>query len=179
MLLKSWVEQYGDQLLRIAYAYTQNRMTAEDCLQDAFVTACRKAHQLRSKENPFPWLARIVINECKSKKRRRKEITMLHQPESVDGPEEIIVKEEMTRRVHQAVMVLPEKYRIPVILHYFEDMQLDDIAGTLKENPGTIRTRISRARQKLAKIMEEGDCSDLGGNVEKSQSGTHRDLYCK
>jgi RNA polymerase sigma-70 factor (ECF subfamily) len=172
VLLRCWVEQYGDRLLGIAYSYTGNRMIAEDCLQDAFVRAYRKIDQLRDRDNPFPWLVRIVINECKSRKRQNRELTMLQIPaQSVVGPEEIIVKRETKQNIHQAVMMLPDKYRIPIILHYFEDMQLDSIAEILGEKPGTVRTRLRRARERLAKLVEEGDWNDVGRSIETSQIG--------
>lgn len=171
-VLDQWIEQYGDRLLRIAYSYIHHLATAEDCLQESFIKAYRKMEQLNSQDNPFPWLVRIVINECKAWTRRKRELTLSELPEqTVEGPEKVMIEKVTQESIHQAIMDLPEKYRTPVILHYFHDLQLEVIAEILGEKSGTVRTRISRAKGKLKKILgklKEGEPDESRGSVARS-----------
>lgn len=163
-VIESWVDTYGDRLLRLAYLYVHNRVTAEDCVQEAFIKAYRKMGQLKDENNPLPWLMRIVVNQCRDHGRQRREILTAELIDPLmPGPEEEVMNEDVILHIHRAVTSLPEKYRLPVVLHYFEDMTLEDIAKVLGENSGTIRTRIRRAREKLRKIVEkEGGRDEFG-----------------
>ncbi|MFB5193055.1 RNA polymerase sigma factor [Alicyclobacillus fastidiosus] len=159
--LSGWIDNYGDQLLRIACSYIHDRAAAEDCLQDAFVKAYKKTSQLKNRDRPFPWLARIVINECKSRSRKNKELVLPILPEQeVHGPETIVMEKVRSESIQMAINSLPEKYRTPIVLHYFHDLRLEVIAEILGEKSGTIRTRVSRARERLKVMLEVGETDE-------------------
>ncbi|MCF2648993.1 sigma factor [Niallia circulans] len=69
-VLELWIDQYTQRLVRLAYTYTKDWLKAEDQVQEAFVKAFYSMDQLKNKEEPFSWLARIVINECNSSFRK-------------------------------------------------------------------------------------------------------------
>lgn len=170
--LTLWVEQYGDRLFRLAKSYVSDSALAEDCVQDALIKGFQKMGYLRDRDKALPWLMKIVINECKSRLRKNRKFTMLTSDVRYESnPEDAILNKLAAESLHKAIMMLPEKYRLPIILYYFEDIQLDTIAQILKANPGTIRTRIKRAREKLKKIVQEGDVDDSGGQNNRCQVG--------
>jgi len=167
--LKSWMVDYDKKLLRLAYAYTRNWATAQDIVQNAFVKAYQSRANLRDKNNPLPWLSRIVINECASTQRRTwREISSSSIPEiaRVRSAEDMVMKNDDSRRVHDSILMLPEKLRVPIILFYFNELSVHDISSIIGVREGTVKSRLSRARKQLEAILE-GD--DAGANRTKHQ----------
>jgi RNA polymerase sigma-70 factor (ECF subfamily) len=163
--LRSWVSQYSNRLTQLAYTYTHDWSSAEDLVQEAFIKAYRSIHQLNDIENPFPWLIRIVINESKTAYRRIRwrEILMTVIPERlVRSAEEEYVDMIGMNEMYEAILSLPEKYRTPIVLYYFEDMGLQEIADVLQVNHSTVRTQFARARERLAKHFNRGDKYESG-----------------
>jgi len=162
--LRSWVTQYTERLVRLAYTYVRDQATAEDCVQDAFLKAYKSMSQLKNKDDPFPWLVRIVINECRSFHRKGwREIVTSVLPEATRGSaEETVLRRTRDEDLRNAVLSLPEKYRLPLILFYFEGLSSHDVAEILDTNNGTVRTRLNRGREKLRKLLKEGDGDRTG-----------------
>lgn len=155
--ISSWVEQYADRLAFIAYTHVHNQNTAEDIVQETFIRAFRSLHQLRDADNPLPWLIKITINLCHSTKRKLwNEVIVSETPSQslATGPEDIYIERTRDREVHQAVMSLPEMYRTPIVLFYFEDLSINEIAEALSTRGGTVRTRLARGRKQLQNILE-------------------------
>jgi RNA polymerase sigma-70 factor, ECF subfamily len=69
-VLEEWMNSYTQRLVSLAYTYVKDWLKAEDYVQEAFIKAFNAMEQLENKGEPFPWLARIVINECKSSFRK-------------------------------------------------------------------------------------------------------------
>lgn len=154
---------YTERLVRLAYTYVRDQATAEDRVQDAFIQAYASMNQLKNPGNPFPWLARIVINECRSFRRKGwREVTVSVLPErSRAGVEETYLRDAEFREVHHALQSLPAKYRTPIILFYFEGLSTQDIAEVLETNAGTVRTRLARGRKLLSRLLQEGEDDEL------------------
>ncbi|MCF8568269.1 sigma-70 family RNA polymerase sigma factor [Alicyclobacillus tolerans] len=156
-LISSWVHDYADRLAFIAYTHVHNQKTAEDLVQETFIRAFRSIDQLRDVDNPLPWLIRIVINLCHTTKRRGwKEVVVSETPSRsvTTGPEDLYIQRTRDRELHQAVMSLPQTYRTPIVLFYFEELSINEIAEALNIHSGTARTRLSRARKQLETILE-------------------------
>lgn len=170
--LSEWIRNYGVQLVRIASMYSSDQSAAEDCVQDAFIKAYKSIHQLSQRENPFPWLMRIVINECKTRHRRgwREILTSKLPEEMVIGAEDTYLVQAEFRQVRKAIQSIPDKYRIPIILHYFEGFPVSEIAAVMRISPNTVKTRLLRARRRLGQILQEGEEWDreLGRQVIES-----------
>lgn len=168
-ILKSWMKDYDKILLRLAYAYTRNWATAQDMVQNAFVKAYQSRANLRDENNPLPWLSRIVINECASAQRRTwREISSSSIPEvaRVHSAEDMAMKNNDSRRVHDSILMLPKKFRVPIILFYFNELSVHDISAIIGVREGTVKSRLSRARKQLETILE-GD--DAGANRTQHQ----------
>jgi len=158
-VLEMWIDTYTQRLVRLAYTYVQDWPKAEDCVQDAFIKAYRSMERLENKEGPFPWLARIVINECKSSFRKSwREVISDFLPESrQESTEEIYIRNIQEEEIHNAVYNLPKHYSIPIILFYFEELSIRQISQILNLNIGTVKSRLARGRKLLStKIKEDG-----------------------
>jgi len=158
-LLETWIDLYGHRLVRIANTYAQDSATAEDRVQDAFIKVYGQFNKFKEGSDPFPWLARIVINECKMAYRSNwREIVSSMLPEKeVVSSEDKFLKMEADEMLYTLVLKLPEPYRISIVLYYFEELSVQKIAAILGKSEGTIKSRLSRGRHRLRKVMKGRD----------------------
>lgn len=140
------VTQNENRLYRAALAILGDPQEAEDAVQDAFVRYLEKAP--RDLENPGAWLTRVLVNGCKSRLRLAwRRVGPLPETLPTPGPEE---REEL-----EELFALPPEDRAVIHLYYYEGYSTDEIARMLGQRPGTVRSRLFRAREKLRKLMTE------------------------
>ena len=134
------VSQNENRLYRAALSLLGDPQEAEDAVQDAFVRYLERAPE--ELENPGAWLMRVLVNNCKSRLRlawRR----VGPPPDTLPAP----AMEE--REVLEELFALPPADRAVLHLYYYEGYTTDEIARITGQRPGTVRTRLSRAREKL------------------------------
>ena len=138
-----------------------------------FIKAYQSRHQLRHDEDPFPWLVRIVINECRAFHRRTwREIVTAALPDGPrDSTEETVLGRARDGALHEAVLSLPEKYRVPIVLFYFEGLPTQTIARFLRTRDATIRTRLNRARGRLRGLLIVGEGVHDGPGITRRETG--------
>lgn len=135
------------KLYRAALAILGHPQEAEDAVQDAFLTFLEKAPPQLN--NAGAWLMRVLVNGCKSRLRLKwRQVLPLPDDLTAQGPEERAELEELWR--------LSPADRAVIHLFYYEGYSTDEIARMTAQRPGTVRSRLSRARQKL-KALLEGD----------------------
>jgi RNA polymerase sigma-70 factor (ECF subfamily) len=134
---------------RLAAVMLSDRMTAEDAVQEASVKAWRNLRQLRGDESSLrPWFLSIVANECRMTRRRRwwsvvKQAEVEPQRSS-DEP-----SQEMTTDLRRAINKLSLDERLPLVLYFYLDLPLDEVARTLRVSPAAAKSRIYRAARRL------------------------------
>ena len=139
------VTQNEDRLYRAALAILGDPQEAEDAVQDAFVRYLEKAPA--DLENSSAWLMRVLVNGCKSRLRLAwRRVGPLPEMLPTPGPEE--------RQELEELFALPPEDRVAIHLHYYEGYSTDEIAQILGCRPGTVRSRLSRARDRLRKLLE-------------------------
>ena len=133
------------RLYRAALAILGDSQEAEDAVQDAFVRYLEKAPA--DLENSSAWLMRVLVNGCKSRLRLAwRRVGPLPEMLPTPGPEE--------RQELEELFALPPEDRVAIHLHYYEGYSTDEIAHMLGCRPGTVRSRLSRARDRLRKLLE-------------------------
>ena len=133
------------RLYRAALAILGDPQEAEDAVQDAFVRYLEKAPA--DLENSSAWLMRVLVNGCKSRLRLAwRRVGPLPEMLPTPGPEE--------RQELEELFALPPEDRVAIHLHYYEGYSTDEIAQILGCRPGTVRSRLSRARDRLRKLLE-------------------------
>jgi RNA polymerase sigma-70 factor, ECF subfamily len=150
---------YTNRLVRIAYTYTQDIASAEDRVQEALIKAYRNIHQF-SGNDPFPWLTKIVVNECKMAYRRSwREVVsgVLVDYYTSKNIEESFITAEESELVYKTVLQLKEPFRAVIVLFYFEDFTISEIASILQKSEGTVKSRLARAKKKLRILWKEED----------------------
>lgn len=146
------VTQNENRLYRVALAILGDPHEAEDAVQDAFVRYLEKAPG--DLENPPAWLMRVLVNGCKSRLRLAwRRVAPLPETLPAPGPEE---REEL-----EELFSLPPEDRAVIHLHYYEGYSTEEIAQMMSCRPGTVRSRLFRARERLKKLLEESQKGEL------------------
>ncbi len=132
----------------------------EDVVQEVFLAALVNIGRFRGDSSLSTWLTAVTVNKCRSQIRRRAIRRRLfpwtarepleEQADRTAGGEET---QEVNEEVRRAVYRLPQKYREPVVLRYFESMSIDAIAQALGLAANTVEVRLSRARKKLKESL--------------------------
>jgi RNA polymerase sigma-70 factor, ECF subfamily len=151
------VRRYREVAFRTAYVIARSSADAEDAAQEAFVKAYYALDRFRY-DAPFrPWILRIVANEARNRLRsaRRRESLTLRLAEdrasgaSAQAPEAAVVSADTARTVLAALAALPERDRLVVSCRYLLELSEAETAFVLGVRPGTVKSRLSRALDKL------------------------------
>jgi RNA polymerase sigma-70 factor (ECF subfamily) len=145
------VTKHENRLYRTALAITGNMSDAEDIVQEAFLRAYERAPDFEIEEHEKAWLIRVTVNLCNSRLRSpwRKRIVSLLESYPASEPEQY----ELLKQI----MTLPPKYRAVIHLLYYEGYSSKDISELTGQKESTVKSHLTRARQKLKSILKE-DC---------------------
>ncbi len=137
---------YGDRILRVVFHLIGSKCEAEDCTQEAFMRLLLQPDTMED-AHIYPWLVRTSTNLAKDIYRSNKR----HMKISLDEIRHLAARPMLPfeETALQAVMALPEKYRVPLYLHLVEGYSLVETAGILEMNVNTLSTRVRRAKHKL------------------------------
>ena len=144
------VKKHIDTVFRVALNYLKNRADAEDVCQNVFLALLSEKKEFQNDEHIKNWLIRVTINECNKVFR-----SPWHRRESLDDHiPSVPFSDPQHSDLYYSVMSLPQHYRVPLYLHYYEGYSTDEIGEILKLRGNTVRTRLRRARQLLQKELE-------------------------
>ena len=157
---RSIVEQHGRVLFGTAYLMTRDRGLAEDAVQEALLKAWQKLPSLRLNGNLKSWLVRIVINEVKQQWRKKHllEVSLEEAKEissGLPGIETAIIGAEERRTLREAVKMLPDNQKEILVLRYFAEFTIPEIAKATGCREGTVKSRLSRGTERLKKILSD------------------------
>ena len=151
--LASWLEQYGDRLLRMCTLYLKDPYLAEDAVQDALLRAYRAWPSFRGDSTELTWLTGIAINVCRSYLRspwKRRRVAAEAMDGLLAGGELRLPDDTLPR----AIMALPRKYREVVLLHYYQELKAREIAALLGLSVSGVTVRLARARAQLKDALK-------------------------
>ena len=158
------VERFQDRLFNAMLHVTGSHDEAEDVVQDSFVQAFLKLSSFQGNSQFFTWLYRIAFNNALSRRRRRRGEMSLDQSREITGrdpqdrheaPDEPVLRQERVTLVTAALQLLTEEHRTILVMREMQELAYEDIAEILEINIGTVRSRLSRARNQLKRQLEE------------------------
>jgi RNA polymerase sigma-70 factor, ECF subfamily len=158
------VERYQDRLFNAMLHIVGSADEAEDIVQDSFVQAYVKLDTFRGQSRFFTWLYRIAFNNALSRRRKRRVDASIEQGREATGgdpvdrheaPEEPLLRQERVATVTAALQRLSEEHRAILVLREMQDLPYEEIAEILSINIGTVRSRLSRARNQLHDLLKE------------------------
>ena len=147
------VEEARGALYRVACAYLRQEADRNDAVQEALLKAWKNLPRLREEAYFRTWLIRILIRECvniQRGQRRTQPVEKVPEKPPKDAGRGLSLRD--------AILALPDKLRIVIVLHYMEEYPVEDIARILRVPKGTVCSRLSRAREQMkAYLKEEAD----------------------
>lgn len=152
------VERYRSMLFGTAYLMIRDRGLSEDAVQEALIQIWKHLPSFRFKSGIKTWLVRIVVNEVKQQFRKKQVPTVpLEQAseaaEDLDEAETAMIRKEESQHLRQTLEMLPQEQREAVVLRYFSELTIPEIAAVTGQREGTIKSRLSRALSHLEEIL--------------------------
>lgn len=150
-------QRYGDRVFSAAFSICRNREDADDAVQDTFMKYYSKNADYIDEAHLKAWLLRVAINRAKDIVGafwRRNRVSWEKYMDEL----EFVQPED--RSLFEAVMRLPEKYRIVIHLFYYEEYSVEEISGTLRRSCGTVKSQLSRGRKLLKTMLMEVEYHD-------------------
>jgi RNA polymerase sigma factor (sigma-70 family) len=146
------IERYHRAVYAVSFSSVRDRTLADDITQDTFVTAWRRFGDLRDATKLPAWLCGIARNLGRDARKRMRRETIGEPVEPIDAttPYEALSEAESERLVAVALGQIPDVYREPLVLYYYEERSVDDVARSLGISAATTNKRLSRGRQYLA-----------------------------
>lgn len=157
--LKWLMVSYGNDVIRVAYSYLKQKQLAEDAAQDVFIKCYEKMDTFRNESSYKTWLIRITVNRCKDVLKSLSYKNMLVADffgikQNHSSYDDLPFGNDENQVLSQQVMKLPVKYREVIILFYYQELSIEEIAELIKSNPSTVKTRLHRGRLKLKEALE-------------------------
>ena len=158
------MERYRTVLVRTAYLVTRDHESVQDVMQEALIQIWRDLPSYRPIGSFKGWTLKILVNKArKHYRRKRVETVALEAGAGVPGsdkvPEEAAEREEEAQSMRQALECLSANHREVLVLRYYSELTVPEIAGTLGLREGTVKSRISRALDRLQKELRDADFS--------------------
>ncbi len=159
------VQAYQRPVFNLTYRMLGNAEEAEDAAQEAFLRAYSKLHQYQPERKFSTWLFSIANNHCidRLRKRRKTFVSIDDNPvlqnleSELPQPEPLLMRRELSLHVQKLLDELPPDYRTPLILRYWEEYSYEEIAETMEISVSAVKSRLFRARQKMATLYENAE----------------------
>ncbi len=155
------VAHFYEPMHHLALTILQEPLAADDVAQETLLKAANRIHQYEPHSNLKAWVYRIGLNEARSHLRKQKARQRMQRwfkrktvvDTAVPTPEAQVIQNERDAALWQAVNKLPEKQQLPILLRYSHNLSTPEIAQILQLAPGTVRSRLHYAHQKLHHLL--------------------------
>lgn len=155
-LVQDLLDSYGDRLLRSAFLLCGNETEAQDFVQETFLQAIRSFHRFQGRSTVYTWLHAILLNLIRQHRRDQQRLVYDEElvsreiaGESSHQPDAVIASSAL----QTALQRLSSTHREVIVLRYYENMKIHEIAGHLGISGGTVKSRLHYAIQELQKLL--------------------------
>jgi RNA polymerase sigma factor (sigma-70 family) len=145
------------KLVALGLAWTGNPETARELAQEALVRAYRSWDRVAHLDIPGAWVRRVMINLLIDSRRGEQRMISLRQRLAPSPDSAVDALDEVDHQWWDAVRALPDRERAAVTLHYLEDLSIAEVAEILEVTPGTVKSSLSHARQKLRAALSPSE----------------------
>ena len=162
------IGKYGDMLFKLSLLRLQNPQDAEDVVQEVFYQYIRFYGTFQSEEHEKAWLLKTTVNACRKvwrsawkRHRSSEEWTQIleegkgMQEGTAGGPEEGVLQRETEKKLLEAVLALPVKYRDVIHLFYYQGLSVREIAQATGSKESTVTSQLTRGREILKRSLKE------------------------
>ncbi len=161
--IETLVRQYEGSVFRLALSIVGETAEANEITQDTFIAALRALPAYEEQKSFKAWLFTIAVNQSRSRLRKRKTLerlkasltTLFHvEFQTQVLPEEMVIQNEKEAVLWKTLQQMDERHRMVVVLRYFHELSVMEIADVLSINEGTVHSRLHNAREKLKSALE-------------------------
>ena len=152
--LIQYVKENQNKLYKLAYSYSNNQDSALDILQEAITKALENINKLKNPEYVTTWFYRILINESLLYIRKNKKIiqyTLIDEEKPFENYEDILIE---NLDIYHLIQNLKPKIKTVIMLRYFENFKIEEIAQILNVNTNTVKSRLYKGLRELKESME-------------------------
>lgn len=143
-------------LYNIAISFLRNDTEAADAIGNTVLKAYLNIGKLKENKYFKTWITKILINECKQAQRKNKKIVFVDEySKNIESREEKIAQEDKIDLIN-AINNLDKKTKDVIILHYYNDFKIEEIATILNIPIGTVKSRMNTGKKKLYELLKEG-----------------------
>jgi RNA polymerase sigma-70 factor (ECF subfamily) len=163
--VERFVQTYQQDVYRLALSILDDSNEAEDATQEVLLAALRALHSFQGTSSLKTWLYSITVNLCRTRlqhhKRRERLAELLGgilqvHTTRISSAEESAVQHEFDESLWRAIHGMDEKHRIPIVLRYYHDLSVAEIANILQIPEGTVHSRLNAGRRQLHDALKEG-----------------------
>jgi len=170
-LFEILMRRHNQRIYRIVRGILDNDGEAEDVMQDAYVRAYQHLAQFEGRSTFVTWLTRIAMHEAFARMERLKRQTSLDSEPvftemksttaSTDNPEQAVANRELHDTLQSAILSLPPKYRIVLMLRDVEELTTSEAADVLEISPEAVKVQLHRARAMVRRALykQTGSCA--------------------
>lgn len=164
------IDAYGSDILRFCRIATGSRLEGDELYQDTMLVLLEKRSNLDGAQNMKAYAISVAVKLWKNKQRKAarrlrlvpqeslEELTQRGiQPGEAPSPEETLLQKSQSEALREMIRQLPQRYRLPLQLHYSADLPIKEIAKLMKLPESTVKTRLRRAKEQLRQKLEEMD----------------------
>jgi RNA polymerase sigma-70 factor (ECF subfamily) len=155
------VRKYQDRIYNLCRYMLQDPRDAQDAAQDVFMKAYKGLKDFRPESSLYTWLYRIAVNTCLDFRRKSRREAFGNEPLTEDlpsddrSPHQLYETTKITESVQIALRKLPEKLRAAIVMREIEGLSYEEIAEVLHTSVGTVKSRISSAREQLRHLLKK------------------------
>ena len=144
------MDDYGNILFRICLIMLGNSHDAEDAVQETLIKYLQKAPVFKEREHEKAWLIKVVSNKCRDVLRFKKR----HETADIESINQF-TKDPSDSGILEALMTLPEKFRIVLVLYYVEQYKTDEIAEMIGKSASAVKMRLQKGRRLLKEVYRK------------------------
>lgn len=160
--LEQWITQYGNAILRTCFVYLSDAGQAEDAMQDTFLKAwhCMNQFEGRNGCSEKTWLMRIAVNICHDYQRSKwfRHVDMTRVLDAIPMHFDTVLPED--RVLLMDILMLPEKYKQVILLYYYQEMTMQEVAQALSISRSSVQHRLHKAKGMLKQTLTGRDLDD-------------------
>ncbi|PEJ57159.1 RNA polymerase subunit sigma-70 [Bacillus sp. AFS002410] len=171
--LEELFNNHSSLVFRTAYFLTKSKEMADDITQETFIRIFKKMDLFDATKSIEPWIYRITVNVTRNmiRKHKIKHIFSLNSAISTDKiVENSILKNEMEDELWKEINLLPYKSREVIVLHYYLELKLEEVATSLNIPIGTCKSRLNYALVKLRNRLSDNEILKVDHRLKRSES---------
>jgi RNA polymerase sigma-70 factor (ECF subfamily) len=161
--VEHFVQTYQQDVYRLALSILDDSNEADEATQEALLAALRALDSFQGASSLKTWLFSITVNICRTRLQRQRRREQMKQILSSILPrmpaasaEDHAIQNESNEALWHAIHSMDEKHRIPIVLRYYHDLSIAEIAHILQIPEGTVHSRLNTARRQLHEVLKEG-----------------------